>query len=190
MDVVADNPPILVSDRLTGLPPGTTIHYRLVGANDLIRGAGEDATFVTSAVPAPAPAPDPPPPVTPPAPDAPPTPDSPPTPDPPRAAAPVLSRVHVGTHSVRLRIAVDSAADVTLHGTLTGRIGGRRRTLALGTARAHFRDAGRRTLTLELSARARHAIKRWRAVRIELVADAGSAGGRITVRAEARASRR
>jgi hypothetical protein len=43
--------------------------------------------------------------------------------------------------------------------------------------------AGR--LTIELSARARHALQSWRAVRIALIADAVSAGGRTTVRATA-----
>ena len=187
MDVVSQNPPIAVSERLTGLPPGTTIHYRLVTDNDLIRAAGEDATFVTAAAPAPPPAPDPPPPATPPAPDPPPT-------DPPRAAAPevrLAPRVHAGRHGVSLRIAVDTAADVTLRGTLTGRTRGRRRALALGTARAHYPHAGRRTLTIELSAGARHALHRWHAVRIELIAAADSAGGTTTVRTVIRpASRR
>jgi len=182
-DVVSDSPPILVSERLTGLPPGTTIHYRVVTGNDLIGGAGGDATFVTAAAPEPSPAPDPPPP-----PATPPAPDPPPTAGPPRAAAPevrLASRVHVGGHRVRVRIAVDTAADVTLRGTLTGRTRGRRRTLALAIARAHYPHAGRRTLTLKLSARARHALHRWRAVRIALIADAVSAAGRTTVRAKA-----
>jgi hypothetical protein len=179
VDVVSDSPPILLSERLAGLPPGTTIHYRLVTDNDLIRGAGEDATFVTAAAPAPTPAPDPPPPATPPAPDPPPT-------DPPPSGAPpvvrLTPRVHVSRRRVRLRIAVDTAADVTLRGTLTGRARGRGRALALGTARAHYPHAGRRTLTIELSARARHALQRWHAVRIAVIVDADSAGGRATVR--------
>jgi hypothetical protein len=184
VDVAGDGPPIVVSERLTGLPPGTTMHYRLVTANDLVRGAGEDATFVTGAVPAP----DPPPPTAPPAPDPPPA-SMPPAPDPPpTAAAPhvrLASRVHVGKHRVRLAIGVDTAADVTLRGTLTGRARGRRRALALGIAAAHYDHAGRRTLTIELDATARHALQRWHAVRISLIADAVSAGGTASVRAEA-----
>jgi len=95
----------------------------------------------------------------------------------------IVPRLSVRGDRVRVRIAVDSAADVTLRATLTGNIRRRRRALALGTARAHFAQSGRRTLTIKLSARARRALRSLRAGRIALVADVASAGGTATVRA-------
>jgi hypothetical protein len=175
-DVVSEGGPIAFSERLTGLEPGTTTHYRLVQGNDLIRAAGADASLVTAGGPAPTPEPPPPSP----------TPDPPPPAGaPPPAVAPhvrLASRVHVGRHEVSVRVAADAAADVTLHGTLTGRGAGRRRTLALGSARAHYPAAGSRTLRIRFSGRARRALERLRAARITLVADAAAAGGRTTVR--------
>jgi hypothetical protein len=94
--------------------------------------------------------------------------------------------VQVGNGAVRVQIAVDAAADVTLHGTLTGKVKGRKLTLRLGTARAHYAHGGGKTLTLKLSARARQALRSWRALRIALVAHAASTGGTTTVRRLAR----
>jgi hypothetical protein len=199
VDVVSDGPAVLISEDLTDLAAGTTIHYRLVTTNDLIREAGEDATFVTAAAPPPPPAQDPPPaPPMPPVQGAPPQP-SPPAPSPspspsPQPVAPTVAaalarlplRVHVGNGVARVRIAVDAAADITVHGTLTGDFNGRKHTLPLGTVRAHYAHRGARTLTIKLNARARQALRSWRAVRIALVARTSSTGGSTVARRLAR----
>jgi hypothetical protein len=189
--VVTDGSPILISADLTDLPAGTTIHYRLVTSNDLIHEVGNDATLVTAGAPPPSPAQDPPP--VPPAPPIPPVKEPPPASPPapathpaPAALARLPLRVQVGNGAVRVQIAVDAAADITLHGTLTGKVKGRKLTLRLGTARAHYAHGGGKTLTLKLSARARQALRRWHAVRIALVADAASTGGTTSVRRLAR----
>jgi hypothetical protein len=189
VDVVSDGPPVLISGDLTGLPAGTTIHYRLVTTNDLIRDVGADATFATAAAPPPVPAQDTPP-ASPPAPATDP-PDSakPGAPRAPAARARLPLRAQVGNGAVRVRIVLDAAADITLHATLTGKLKRRKHTLTLGTARAHYAHAGARTLTIKLSARARQALRSWRAPRIALVSDAASTGGNTTVRRLARLRR-
>ncbi len=157
MDVVGDGPPRRISADLTDLPAGTTIHYRLVTSTDLIQEVGADTALVTADAPPPSPAQDPPP--VPPSPPMPPVlgppPASPPAPLPAATARARLPlRVQIGNGAVRVQIAVDAAADITPHGTLTGKVKGRTLTLRLGTAHAHYAHGGDKTLTIKLSAQA------------------------------------
>ena len=146
MDVVGDGPPRRISADLTDLPAGTTIHYRLVTSTDLIQEVGADTALVTAVRPL----------------------HRPrktrrrcrPRADASRArpaagvtagASPAATararlplRVQIGNGAVRVQIAVDAAADITPHGTLTGKVKGRTLTLRLGTAHAHTRTAATR----------------------------------------------
>jgi hypothetical protein len=100
-DIVSHSQPIIVSDGLTAMPSGTTIHTAWWSATTC--GAGDDAAFMTASLPAPPTPHDPP--------HAPIPQDPPPAPmpDPPRGARPVAQH-RAKARALRIRSKPETVA--------------------------------------------------------------------------------
>jgi hypothetical protein len=138
---------------LSGLPAGTTVHYRAVAASDLALDVGADRTLTTPRAH---------------------------TTRAKLAFARTTLRRRVAAKRLSVRVTVDGAAAVRVGATTRVRVHGRTRTVSLGRTTVKFTRAGHRTATIRLAASARGVLRRLRTAKVTFSATATSPGGRTT----------